>query len=353
MFRALQAFRFLFAVVIFAHHLGVFEAGGSCGVSFFLVLSGFVMAKGYGGRALSPDFSYGRYMTRRLVRLYPLHVVTLLLAVSVSCFLRGAEVGGWWWIPNACLLQSWIPYQGVYFSGNGVSWCLSDLMFFYAIFPWMYRKLDAVVVSRRWAVSASVILLMSCAYMALMCFLPEKYGNTVFYVFPLMRLPDFLLGMLVYECYGRLVRRKDVGQILSGWRMTGLEFCAIGGMAGTCWLYYHVPLNATFAFIFWIPSAFFILVFALSEAWSGRIASCLSLPCWTGLGNISFTFYMVHQVCIRAGEALWPEGVLESRDLWTVACFATSLVMAFVLHAMVERPIASLWKKKHLRDACS
>ena len=48
---SLQSWRFIFALMIFLHHFpvngkGLFEAGGSCGVSFFLILSGFAMAAG-------------------------------------------------------------------------------------------------------------------------------------------------------------------------------------------------------------------------------------------------------------------------------------------------------------------
>lgn len=137
MFHVLQALRFGFAVMIFLHHVELFEAGGSCGVSFFLVLSGFVMSRGYAEKVAQPGFSWRHYMGRRILRLWPLHLVCLLVAVAVRVFLYGEEVGGWWWLPNLCLLQSWLPYPHIYFSGNAVSWCLSDLLFFYALFPWL------------------------------------------------------------------------------------------------------------------------------------------------------------------------------------------------------------------------
>ena len=120
MFLSLQSLRFVFAVVIFLHHLGVLEAGGSCGVSFFLVLSGFVMAKGYGGKVSASGFSFRHYMEKRLVRLYPLHLVCLLLAMVVHGVLYQADVWGLWLLPNLALLQAWIPSASVYFSGNAV-----------------------------------------------------------------------------------------------------------------------------------------------------------------------------------------------------------------------------------------
>lgn len=139
MFHVLQALRFGFAVMIFLHHVELFEAGGSCGVSFFLLLSGFVMSRGYAEKVAQPGFSWRHYMGRRILRLWPLHLVCLLVAVAVRVFLYGEEIGGWWWLPNLCLLQSWLPYPHIYFSGNAVSWCLSDLLFFYALFRGFHR----------------------------------------------------------------------------------------------------------------------------------------------------------------------------------------------------------------------
>ena len=136
MIASLQSWRFIFALMIFLHHFpvngkGLFEAGGSCGVSFFLILSGFVMAAGYGDKVLSPSFSFGNYMIKRGARIYPLHLLCFLVALVLAY----KNIDGFYLLkllPNLLLLQSWIPIQGIYFSGNAVSWCLSDLVFFYA-----------------------------------------------------------------------------------------------------------------------------------------------------------------------------------------------------------------------------
>ena len=56
--RALQSLWFIFALMIFFHHvsdetgIGMFSAGGSCVVSFFIILSGFILAMVYGDKWL-------------------------------------------------------------------------------------------------------------------------------------------------------------------------------------------------------------------------------------------------------------------------------------------------------------
>lgn len=313
MFRALQSFRFLFAVMIFFHHMELFEAGGSCGVSFFLVLSGFVMAKGYGEKVAEPEFSYVRYLKRRLLRIYPLHLVCLLLAVAVLYFLYDTDVWGLWWWPNLALLQSWIPLHGVYFSGNAVSWCLSDLLFFYALFPLLYRRMRRVPLFFRggglWT------LLFVAGYVVAMVLLPESYGNAFFYIFPLFRLPDFLLGIWGYRLYEAVANEGQTARRLGKTSVSALEILAVVGVAATCMLYYHVPENASYAFVFWLPVLFFILVFALSSQYGGKVGGFFSSALWVRLGNVSFTFYMVHQLCILAGEAYMQE-YAPSVALW-------------------------------------
>lgn len=129
MIRSLQSWRFIFALMIFLHHFpvdgkGLFEAGGSCGVSFFLILSGFVMSAGYGEKVLQNDFNYGNYFKKRLTRVYPLHllclcVAALLLVMAGAFGLKNGVVLG----INACCCRVGflskkstsrsMPYHGV------------------------------------------------------------------------------------------------------------------------------------------------------------------------------------------------------------------------------------------------
>lgn len=127
MISTLQSLRFVFAIMIFLHHYsvngcGLFDAGGTAGVSFFIILSGFVMSVGYCGKILKPEFSGKEFFFKRLIRLYPLHLLCLLGFVSLHIMHLDA-VGILKLVPNALLIQSYIPIKGIYFSGNAVSWC--------------------------------------------------------------------------------------------------------------------------------------------------------------------------------------------------------------------------------------
>ena len=85
MIGSLQSLRGIFAIMIFLHHFpingkGWFDAGGPCGVDFFLILSGFVLCVGYENKVLSSDFHYRHFIFKRLIRVYPLHIFLSTLA---------------------------------------------------------------------------------------------------------------------------------------------------------------------------------------------------------------------------------------------------------------------------------
>ena len=75
MVKSLQSLRFIFAIMIFLHHFvlngkGLFEAGGTIGVSYFIILSGVVMSLGYYEKSQLASFSYKTFIKKRIIRLY-------------------------------------------------------------------------------------------------------------------------------------------------------------------------------------------------------------------------------------------------------------------------------------------
>ena len=179
MIETLQALRFIFVLMIFMSHftyqgICAFDAGGDCGVSFFFILSGFVLSLGYGSRIREGTFSYGRFMQRRLWKIYPLHLLCLLFFLVASRSDFDLTV-----LFNALLLQSWVPDPNYYFSCNSVSWFLSSLLFCYLVFPFAYRRMS---------VWLTLVVFSACVLTYFV--VPAEKVNAILYVYPLVRFVD-------------------------------------------------------------------------------------------------------------------------------------------------------------------
>lgn len=132
----------------------------SLGVSYFYVLSGFVMILAYGNQdRVEPK----KYFINRLARLFPLHLFTLGLTMIVSLLVAINYLGDYKIDPtsfllNLTLLQAWFPAYSLTF--NVPSWSISVELFFYLAFPFIfnhiYKKLKfrnfAIIVILFWVV---------------------------------------------------------------------------------------------------------------------------------------------------------------------------------------------------------
>lgn len=325
----LQSLRGIFAIFIFLHHLDIFPAGGDAGVAFFLMLSGFVMTHGFAERVCGDTFSYGAYMRRRMARIYPLHLACLLAALLL---LRGEvwSAGPVALSLNLVLMQSWVPLPEVYFSGNAVAWCLSDLLFFYCIFPSltrllarMSRMLIAVAAAAGMAVYVSVLMLT-----------PEHYLTGIVYVNPLMRLPDFMIGIALWHLWkstGMHMERK--ARMLSTLFEAGV-WCLF---AWWVMLYARVPESVGLASWWWPVSALLILVFLRRR--KGLISRILSVRAAVKAGELSFSFYMVHQLVIRAMQHCFARMDVEPDIAVRIAvAFLLSAAATWAVHRYVEVP---------------
>lgn len=342
MINSLQSLRGIFAIVIFMHHFpvngkGLFEAGGAMGVEFFLLLSGFVMCAGYESKADSDKLKFDRFFLKRVIRVYPLHLLCLVGFIAINILhlnVNGVLV----LLPNLLLLQSWIPVQSVYFSGNAVSWCLSDLMFFYAVFPWIIKFLH----SHNKAFYL-IVGILTPIYLLGISFLPESLWHPLIYISPAFRLFDFILGIVLWQIWIECRESSHFQRFLMLPKSvkTLLEASVICLTVLAVIVYPHVTENYSAVSMWWIPMLAIILMFTLFNNRGGYFSDLMNWKPLVTFGYVSFSFYMIHQLGISIISRIldklrldlsWPQSL-------TITLFII-IVISYIVYTYFETPIS-------------
>lgn len=147
---SLTVLRFFAAIIVALHHtvnyfswphlVSVKELainGWLC-VDFFFILSGFVLMWSF-----KPNEQKYSFIWKRIIRIYPLHIITLIISI-IAYYTLGNALAGYnggikGSILNLFLLQAWLPNnKSILSSWNGVSWSLSVEMFFYITAPILF-----------------------------------------------------------------------------------------------------------------------------------------------------------------------------------------------------------------------
>jgi peptidoglycan/LPS O-acetylase OafA/YrhL len=138
---------------------------GDSAVSFFFVLSGFILVVSAGRDTQLPAYvAKGRFWRNRVARIYPLYLVALLLTLASDVLthnrtFRSVDAGSA--ISSALLIQAWLP--GYAMDLNYPGWSLSAEVFFYALFPLLFARMIRqstrrllVLTGLAWAISLFV-----------------------------------------------------------------------------------------------------------------------------------------------------------------------------------------------------
>jgi peptidoglycan/LPS O-acetylase OafA/YrhL len=113
---------------------------GYASVSYFILLSGFVLGYNYNARARAGELDIVRFYKARFTRLYPIYFLSLMLSWWVVSLEYHAHTRAMFWTGMALtplLLQGWIPSLATFL--NTPAWTMSAESFFYVIFPWMAK----------------------------------------------------------------------------------------------------------------------------------------------------------------------------------------------------------------------
>ena len=126
--------------------------------------------------------------------------------------------------------------------------------------------------------------------------------DVVFYVNPLFRLVDFMIGMGLYFLWSHSSLSKQHSDIYT-WKNTWLELGVLGLLVIAIWLSYDVPQILRYAIYYWLPMALVILVFARRNG-GGYVSKLMSWKPLVIAGEVSFGFYMIHGLALQVGQPI-------------------------------------------------
>jgi len=307
-------------------------------VDYFFVLSGFVIAHAYSGRVKTTRDA-GRFMVRRMGRVWPLHVLILMAFIGLEIarvlfhfdgavpFTRDRSIEAIF--TNLALVQAWHVHP--YLTWNGPSWTLSAEVACYLIFAAL------VLVAPRRFRWTGLVLAVAGGVMVLM--FARRYMNTT-YDFAVPRaVYGFFLGCLLQGVWTRIPRLKGTGA-------TVLEIAAVVGLC---------------LFVAWAtgPATVLVTVLFVGVVWvfageEGALSRVLDHPALVTLGRWSFAIYMVHMfvltvMMIVARKLDWVPGGRRIdfgspwlNDLFVLGIVGLIVALAVLVHHLIERPAQRL-----------
>ncbi|WP_405970343.1 acyltransferase [Streptomyces sp. NBC_00988] len=314
----------------------LFSKAGWMGVSFFFVLSGFVLTW-----SARPGDTVTGFWRRRLLKIFPNHIVTWALAlVVVAQTATPVRV----WLPNLFLVHSWFPDPAVYLSLNAPAWSLCSELLFYLLFPFLLRPVLRIKERALWLWAAGMVAGM-LAVQLVTDFLapssPPAPGTDVTvwqfwfgYNFPPVRMFEFVLGMI-------LARLVLAGAFPRVGIVPAAVLCVVGYAAAMV-----VPFLYGLNLMTVIPIA--LLVCAVARADVESTPTVLRGRTMQWLGEVSFGFYLAQQIVLSfvRTRLMDQRTVATPAGLALVAAeFAGALALGWLLLMCVERPVMRRWSR--------
>ncbi|MEU3455881.1 acyltransferase [Micromonospora sp. NPDC006766] len=336
------------------HALVAYHAG-HMGVSFFFVLSGFLLTW-----SARPGDRLRRFLRRRAFRILPNHFVAYVIAL-VLLLAAGETIRAGSAVTTLFLVHAWIPdAQLIGTSINGVTWSLSVEIVFYLLFPLLLPLVNKIRENRLWYALAGVGVMALLVPVAALTFLPGQPPGPfspdmswpqmwLTHFFPLARGMEFLTGMVMARI------------VLSGrWINIGIAPAAV--LAGLDYLLsLQLPTIWGFAAIYPVPISFVIAAAATADA-RGRQIWLNSRP-MVLLGDISNAFFLLHLFVILNVHAAvggeWAGNAAYHRQSWSTPVGVLFLLgellicvlLSWLLYRFVEAPAFRRWARPRRRES--
>jgi peptidoglycan/LPS O-acetylase OafA/YrhL len=294
---------------------------GNAGVDLFFVLSGYLIYKSLMDRPQP----FSSFMGRRVARIYPAFLVVFVVYLFLS-FLVPAQSkvpqelvpAVLYLIGNLLLLPGLFPIEPMI----SVAWSLSYEMFFYLLMPLV---IACATLRQRSAAVRIGLFLVAGAMLLAYC---VTYGGPISFAM-------FIAGMLLHEAMLQPNLRPPT-QVLAVLALVAALAITLVPLAGPASVMRPLVMSAMFF-------AICFSCFREPRGWLGRRFSWTPLR-W--LGNMSYSYYLIHGLALKLAFAVLPFAVARGGSSpWLIgallpAMFVLTIFPALALFLLVERPFS-------------
>ena len=295
---------------------------GNAGVDLFFVLSGYLIY----ATLIESSRPFGGYLARRVLRIYP----TFLVVFAVYLVLTQLQPEAQRKVPHQALeatvyiAQNLLLLPGIFTIEPliSVAWSLSYEMFYYLLMPLLIGVFGLRGCTRAWRMGFFCVL-------GLLAFSAAAvWGGPV-------RLTLFLAGVLLYEllAQGRwLAPRASVAALA----LLGCLAALLIPMPGPAGQALRSAVLCT---------GFFVLCWNCFAQPQGGLARLFSVTPLRWLGNMSYSYYLVHGLSLQVfflvvGKLLGPTRSDALAVLMMAPAFLFTLLPSAMLFLCIERPLS-------------
>ena len=338
------------SIVLVAHAGYGSVVPGGLGVTIFFFLSGYLITTLLlDERELSGQISIGKFYLRRVFRLFPPLLVTLIIAYSLE-FL-GLLDGGISWAGVLAQLLYFANYYGLFFDpgnttarGTGILWSLAVEEHFYMIYPGVLAGLLALGLSRqRIAVSLAILCLAVLAWRVSLASQPNFEVVRTYYSSD-TRIDSILFGcLLALVANPRSVKGGKSNPFLEPASATLLAAAAVLMVMTIAWRdsYFRETFRYSLQGLALMP----VFYFAIRDA-ANFPFTLLNHPWVARIGVYSYAMYLVHQIVIYVLEKNAPR-LTTTKPLLILVTFVIATFYAALLEVLVDSYFRRLRKKFH------
>ena len=323
--------------------------GGYISVSFFLLLSGFILTYNYTEKAQRGGLSARSFWSARFSRLYPVYVFSLLLSAGMLMQEVHAHTKldfGLGMILTPLLLQGWHPGLSTFW--NTPAWTMSTEAFFYLLFPWLITRRRP---SQTWTILAILFAVWLSALVLPGLYMhfnpdgdahPGRYSTGIWMralkFMPLQHLPSFLFGM-------------GLGFLNEKIRPESRKRLVIGLLAFAA-LYLILCLGDRMPYVM-MHDGLLMPLFAgvvLCLAGQNPVARFFGLLPFIAIGEASYCLYLLHfnlWTMLHDSHFLEKSGLIVF-DPWI--SYLLLIVAALLTKRLIERPGRN-WISRRLQPA--